>query len=399
MGCWRVRTQDLTAVVDGLSKQEPIGHRSLAEGVELGQLTSTLSTAAHFRRTKALPRTAMLYPESGSDRHPVIDPSNVVEERVGVPPDAYEACANCLRKKSELCSTQTLKHCQICNMAAYCGKACQKANWPSHKGWCKLQSLINAMSGNGPGRRDDSLALVRHGEPEEERTYPKQHYAPRCANCRKKPKSLPPGVVLKRCNACGTSDLYCGDVCQKEHWHIHKKMCLINREAKTRLDTSKSKYPKLRADLQKFCSTFQAEFADGALYALRVHFNRLASLASAFEVALLYTPEEDKAHCRFKLVNWKCVPLALVEKCILEAIVLPTIEKVVESDPECLEAVHLFVIYRVSIPGSALPFTQTNLIRADPDIGLWNACWEDDMVNSIAMVQHGAPKLGRPGNR
>ncbi|KAJ6469712.1 hypothetical protein C8R47DRAFT_1149620 [Mycena vitilis] len=186
-----------------------------------------------------------------------------------------------------------------------------------------MQSLINAMSGNGPGSRDDYLALVRHGEPKEERTYPKQHYAPSAAM-----------LVVPR--------IFIVEMSVRKSIGTFTKKCVLSTE-KPRPGW-KSKYSKLRADLQKFCSTFQAKFADGALYALRVHFNRLASLASAFEVALLYTPEEDKVHCRFKLVNWKCVPLALVEKCILEAIVLPTIENVVKSDPEC----HLFVIYRVS---------------------------------------------------
>jgi len=43
-------------------------------------------------------------------------------------------CANCDKKEK---SVKEFKKCTRCNSVYYCSKACQKANWPSHKITCK----------------------------------------------------------------------------------------------------------------------------------------------------------------------------------------------------------------------------------------------------------------------
>ena len=46
-------------------------------------------------------------------------------------------CSNCGQKTSEMDEGQRLFRCSGCYTARYCGKACQRADWPKHKKVCK----------------------------------------------------------------------------------------------------------------------------------------------------------------------------------------------------------------------------------------------------------------------
>ncbi|KAJ7658671.1 hypothetical protein DFH06DRAFT_1130961 [Mycena polygramma] len=56
------------------------------------------------------------------------------------------SCAGCYEPETQ---TSKLLRCARCRTAAYCGKACQRRAWNSHKNYCKLQS---EMSRSLPGR-------------------------------------------------------------------------------------------------------------------------------------------------------------------------------------------------------------------------------------------------------
>ena len=43
-------------------------------------------------------------------------------------------------------SVETMKQCAACKGVAYCGRACQKADWSSHKTWCKQQAAHRAAA-------------------------------------------------------------------------------------------------------------------------------------------------------------------------------------------------------------------------------------------------------------
>ncbi|KAJ6624897.1 hypothetical protein B0H10DRAFT_1942857 [Mycena sp. CBHHK59/15] len=306
-------------------------------------------------------------------------------EKQGIRPlDEFSRCGSCGKKQSELGPGVILKHCKACSVAVYCKKECQRADWSSHKHVCKLLSQMSVPRSHQPTLHpDDSMGLVRYGEKGLKRTYPPLHYSTSCAKCGNKQRHLPSGETLKHCNACGM--VYCGDVCQREDWPYHKELCKLNRRCK--MVSEKSEYPKILPDLEKFCRTFQSEIVDAAGYALKIHFNRFAGYTTAFEICLLYIPDADKAHSRFKLQSWNCVSFAKLEPQIL-TIVLP---KLKDADPE---HVHFFVILRAAARGQRYgALCKTMEYNVDPDLGPWNANWEDDFITGITIVQQGAPKL------
>ncbi|KAK2055947.1 hypothetical protein LY76DRAFT_519366 [Colletotrichum caudatum] len=52
-------------------------------------------------------------------------------------------CAGCGRE--EAADGGPLKSCTACGVARYCGKECQKEDWKTHKGDCKvLKGMVNA---------------------------------------------------------------------------------------------------------------------------------------------------------------------------------------------------------------------------------------------------------------
>ena len=50
-----------------------------------------------------------------------------------------DACGGAFR-------VETMKQCAACKGVAYCGRACQKMDWPSHKTWCKQKAARRAAA-------------------------------------------------------------------------------------------------------------------------------------------------------------------------------------------------------------------------------------------------------------
>ena len=50
-----------------------------------------------------------------------------------------DACGGAFR-------VETMKQCAACKGVAYCGRACQKTDWPSHKTWCKQKAARRAAA-------------------------------------------------------------------------------------------------------------------------------------------------------------------------------------------------------------------------------------------------------------
>lgn len=64
-------------------------------------------------------------------------------------------------------ANQDLKQCNGCKCVWYCGAACQKAHWKSHKKECKLIGLIvkkHAKSGSPPQKPDSGNDVERDGD-------------------------------------------------------------------------------------------------------------------------------------------------------------------------------------------------------------------------------------------
>ena len=62
-----------------------------------------------------------------------------------------EACTVCQRT-AELCGVSKLQKCGGCSFNRYCSKACQKADWPSHKAVCS-SNAANSCAATGKALR------------------------------------------------------------------------------------------------------------------------------------------------------------------------------------------------------------------------------------------------------
>ena len=103
---------------------------------------------------------------------------------------------NGLLQKFRVCNTCGKKGgsvwlCPYCTKVGYCDRACQKADWASHKAVCKKVDLSGAID------KIDKIAISQV-----------------CVVCG--------SGSLKAC-ACKT--LYCGTACRDSDWPNHKKVC------------------------------------------------------------------------------------------------------------------------------------------------------------------------------
>ncbi|XP_062467894.1 putative protein MSS51 homolog, mitochondrial isoform X2 [Pezoporus occidentalis] len=56
--------------------------------------------------------------------------------------DTFKFCAECRKLPSALPDPKSLRRCKRCQNVYYCGVACQRANWPLHKKFCKKLKLV-----------------------------------------------------------------------------------------------------------------------------------------------------------------------------------------------------------------------------------------------------------------
>ncbi|XP_074962072.1 putative protein MSS51 homolog, mitochondrial isoform X1 [Phalacrocorax aristotelis] len=56
--------------------------------------------------------------------------------------DTFKFCAECKKLPDALPDPKSLRRCKRCQNVYYCGLACQRANWPLHKKFCKKLKLV-----------------------------------------------------------------------------------------------------------------------------------------------------------------------------------------------------------------------------------------------------------------
>ncbi|KAK1194679.1 Y7331 protein, partial [Pygoscelis papua] len=56
--------------------------------------------------------------------------------------DTFKFCAECKKLPDALPDPKSLRRCKRCQNVYYCGVACQRANWPLHKKFCKKLKLV-----------------------------------------------------------------------------------------------------------------------------------------------------------------------------------------------------------------------------------------------------------------
>ncbi|KAJ7493349.1 hypothetical protein B0H11DRAFT_958842 [Mycena galericulata] len=323
------------------------------------------------------------------------EPQDALRPSLNVDSDSLR-CGNCLRSQLELSTGVVLKHCNDCGLAAYCGKECQRIDWPKHKKLCRLQvntrvgSQSNAKEGNG------SRAIVvadlqgekgtSSEEEEEERKYPPVHYSPRCERCLKRQKQLAHGVTLKLCRACGIVR-YCGPECQRLDWKHHKSMCQINRVAREQITTGVD-YPEMYDDLWKFSNTFQLELADATVCALKLQMDTTACQNNIFDVSLRYLPWGKTTANRFRVQYYAARKISELRE--------PGLERMIEYGKSMDRPGD--IIIRVVLRAAPYAAKKKGVVilvehQMDPDLGKWNPNWEYDFIGGIKLVQAGAPKL------
>ena len=148
-----------------------------------------------------------------------------------------------------------LKACTRCRLDAYCGPACQKQHWPTHKARCKAPEVaqsaaattdpesspsysapIEAPATRGfeaesPGKKFESTAAVATPAPVPIAQAKAKKLAaasiPDCANCASSDLDL---------NACARCRLvsHCSQACQVQHWKKggHKERCVAVADRK-----------------------------------------------------------------------------------------------------------------------------------------------------------------------
>nr|XP_021385383.2 putative protein MSS51 homolog, mitochondrial [Lonchura striata domestica] len=56
--------------------------------------------------------------------------------------DTFKFCVECKKLPNALPDPKSLRRCKRCQNVYYCGVACQRANWPLHKKFCKKLKLV-----------------------------------------------------------------------------------------------------------------------------------------------------------------------------------------------------------------------------------------------------------------
>jgi len=113
-----------------------------------------------------------------------------------------KSCANCHT------ATPSTRVCGSCRTVSYCGKSCQVAHWPLHKGCC------------ASSHPDKKTPMMPQGKENKEGAAEGKICELFCANCGKTEN-------LQKCSRC-KKDSYCGKVCQKAHWVDHKQSCIAS---------------------------------------------------------------------------------------------------------------------------------------------------------------------------
>uniref|UniRef100_A0A8C9NFM7 MYND-type domain-containing protein n=1 Tax=Serinus canaria TaxID=9135 RepID=A0A8C9NFM7_SERCA len=56
--------------------------------------------------------------------------------------DTFKFCVECKKLPDAVPDPKSLRRCKRCQNVYYCGVACQRANWPQHKKFCKKLKLV-----------------------------------------------------------------------------------------------------------------------------------------------------------------------------------------------------------------------------------------------------------------
>ena len=145
-----------------------------------------------------------------------------------------------------ICENKTdLKACGKCLIAAYCSKECQLAHWIIHKVECKnlLSHRNRMMKDLPPGAKLLSITKLKPGQkasdiPVTEGSQMVYRNLAAPGSTQKEIKRLQMDNVLRcfnpnctvhapqlRCDNCNNA-YYCSKQCQKDHWHVHRTVCI-----------------------------------------------------------------------------------------------------------------------------------------------------------------------------
>jgi hypothetical protein len=148
----------------------------------------------------------------------------------------FRTCNNCGK------SSASIRLCPRCTKIGYCNKACQTADWISHKATCVGSRQSEADHAESPKSESCSQAKSNASSTEADTGA----------------KSIDLSGIIEAispqiCVVCGASDslkackcktLYCGLACRDADWPSHKKICKSKLKAQSQTGTcSKCKKP------------------------------------------------------------------------------------------------------------------------------------------------------------
>ena len=122
--------------------------------------------------------------------------------------------------------------CSRCKARHYCGRECQKQDWPSHKKQCAKPQQPPAAAAP-PEEEAPSPAAEAQGSEKPPSEKKKKGVAPSlnpetdCAECGAAEGTVPGHPLHLSCNRCKNT-FYCCRACQVAHWKTggHRQRCL-----------------------------------------------------------------------------------------------------------------------------------------------------------------------------
>lgn len=131
-----------------------------------------------------------------------------------------------MKCSNHLCQSEGISQCSKCKQVYYCSRQGQQISWKKHKHECceKVDKVEENDDNHNKEKDDDDDNNDGNDEDEKvekdnnnDETLSKSRY---CLNCLKQLEHSNKNT----CSRCRTAT-YCNQICQTEHWKVHKRTC------------------------------------------------------------------------------------------------------------------------------------------------------------------------------
>lgn len=125
-----------------------------------------------------------------------------------------------MKCNNHLCQSEGISQCSKCKQVYYCSRQCQQISWKKHKHECcekvdKVEENDDDDDNNDGNDEDEKVEKDNNNDETLSKTM--RRY---CLNCLKQLEHSNKNT----CSRCRTAT-YCNQICQTEHWKVHKRTC------------------------------------------------------------------------------------------------------------------------------------------------------------------------------